>query len=264
MTTPIVTTRVGGRGRWRATARAVASGRGDRDRMPARRTRQRGTPAASTARPARPTCLLLLPDVGDTGAGPRRTANRTGRRRIVIGMVLLSLLAAVGCGHADRAADASAARQPTASSGRSAGSSPSVPLVLPGSDERARILADYRRFWAIAVTVSRRAPDSWRSTMSAVAAEPLLSELLDGIAEQYRKGLVDYGAVVPRPRVVQASADRASVLDCQDASKSGALDIKTGIVKAAGSARTPMTCVLTRGVDGRWRVSEAMLLDGTC
>jgi hypothetical protein len=179
-------------------------------------------------------------------------------------MVLLVLLAVVGCGHADRAADASAARPPTAASDGSPGSSPSGQRPLPGSGEPGRILADYRRFWAIAVTVSRRPPDSWRSTMAAIAAEPLLSLLLDGIAEQSRKGLVDYGTVVPHARVVQASADRASVVDCQDASKSGTLDLETGIVKTAGSARTPMTCVLTRGADGRWRVSEARLLDGTC
>jgi hypothetical protein len=100
--------------------------------------------------------------------------------------------------------------------------------------------------------------------MSAIAVEPLLSHLVDGITEQHRKGLLDYGAVVPHPRIVQASAGRASIVDCQDASRSGTVDVQTGVVQSVGSARTPMASVLTRGADGRWRLSEARLLDGSC
>lgn len=114
------------------------------------------------------------------------------------------------------------------------------------------------------MTVSRQPPDSWRRSLTAVAAEPLLSELLDGLTEQHRKGLLDYGSITVNPRIVRAEGQRVSIVDCQDASRSGTLDPDTGIAKGVGSARTPVAAVLDRGADGRWRLTEARYLEGSC
>jgi hypothetical protein len=140
--------------------------------------------------------------------------------------------------------------------------SPLGPLLEP--DERDRILEAYRRFWPLAADASRRPPSSWRQTLAAVVTEPLLSELLDGLAEQRRHGLVDYGTVVLHPRIVQYDAGRASIVDCQDASQSGTLDVDTGVAKTVGSAHTAITVVLARGSDRRWRLSAARQLDTAC
>ena len=126
------------------------------------------------------------------------------------------------------------------------------------------MLANYRQFWAVVTTASQTPPSSWRHALSAVSTEPLLSQLLDGLIEQTRKGLVDYGTITVHPRIVRADARHASIVDCQDASKSGTLDTDTGVAKTVGSARTPFTAVLIRGADGRWRLSEGRLLGDSC
>lgn len=125
-------------------------------------------------------------------------------------------------------------------------------------------MADYKRFWRVTTTVSQQPPTSWRRTLATVAVEPLLSEMLDLLTEQHRKGLIDYGTITVNPRIVRTAGRKVSIIDCQDASKSGTLDIDTGVPKTVGSARTPFAGVLTVGKDGRWRLSEARLLPGTC
>jgi len=135
---------------------------------------------------------------------------------------------------------------------------------MPTGDERPLIVAAYQRFWTVAATVSRQPPEAWRETLAEVSAEPLLSQLVEGLAEQRAKGLTDYGTVVPRPRLARTEAGQASIVDCQDASRSGTLDIHTGLVESTGNARTPLAAVLERGRDGRWRLTEARYLDGSC
>lgn len=187
---------------------------------------------------------------------------RPARRHVLRALAVVTLLGVAGCQSAGEPR-AIPSKQSTAD--RHVSTSPPVALPPPSDTrESTRILAAYRHFWSLAPTVSRQPPESWRTTLSRVATEPLLSQLLDGITEQYRKGLADYGTVRPRPRVVRVSSDRASVVDCQDASQSGTLDTETGIVKNVGSSRTSLASVLVRGPDDRWRMSEARLLEGSC
>jgi hypothetical protein len=100
--------------------------------------------------------------------------------------------------------------------------------------------------------------------LAAVAAEPLLSRVLNGLDAQLTRGIRQYGLVKPRPRVVGLTARSASVVDCQDASGSGVLDVDTGLPRSRGADRTPVSAALVRGADGVWRVSEARYLDGPC
>ncbi len=122
----------------------------------------------------------------------------------------------------------------------------------------------YRQFWVVASTVGQLPPDRWRATLAAVAADPLLSQLLDGLAEQRARGTVQYGTVVPRPTVVELRPTRASIIDCQDASRSGEVDPATGVVRTVGAARTPVAAVVQRDTAGRWRVTDARYLPGQC
>jgi hypothetical protein len=129
---------------------------------------------------------------------------------------------------------------------------------------RPAVDAAYRRFWDIAQTLDQHPEDQWRALLSQVAAEPVLTRILDGLQSRTRAGYRQFGVVVPRAVVVDLSGDRASVLDCQDASRSGEIDTATGLVATVGRPRTPVSASLVRGGDGRWRVSEARYLDGDC
>ena len=60
------------------------------------------------------------------------------------------------------------------------------------------------------------------------------------------------------------TADRASILDCQDASRSGEINRDTCIIQKAGSAHTAVAAVLRRDVHGTWRVTEARYLPDPC
>ena len=60
------------------------------------------------------------------------------------------------------------------------------------------------------------------------------------------------------------AGDRASVIDCQDASRSGEVDRSTGQVQRIGFARTPVAATLHRDSHGRWRVTQARYLAGPC
>lgn len=122
----------------------------------------------------------------------------------------------------------------------------------------------YRKFWTVAQAVDRQPPARWRPILATVAGEPLLDDLLDNLASNRDHGTVQYGTVTPRATVAQLLADRASVVDCQDASGSGEVDRETGAIQRIGAARTSVTAVLQRGADGVWRVTEARYRPDPC
>jgi len=174
----------------------------------------------------------------------------------------LCLLAAACFGGPDRApADrgSPAAIPTTPSPGPTAG--------IGGPDPQSAVAVEraYQQFWVTAQTVDRQPPERWREVLSAVAAEPLLDQLLDGLAGQRKKGVVMYGTVTPRPTIAQIAGGRATVMDCQDASRSGELDGATGAIQRVGTARTPFAAVLRYDAQTRrWLVTEARYLPEPC
>jgi hypothetical protein len=126
------------------------------------------------------------------------------------------------------------------------------------------VLAAYDRFWLVASTVDSEPEWRWPALLAAVAADPLLPRLLAGMRGQAAAGIRQFGTVVTRPTVVRLVGARASVVDCQDASRSGVADARTGLPSSVGSPRTPVSAVLARDRRGVWRVSEARYLEGPC
>jgi hypothetical protein len=122
----------------------------------------------------------------------------------------------------------------------------------------------YRQFWAVAITVDSRPVRDWRPALADVAAEPLLTRIYDGLRALRAAGRRQYGSVVVHLRVLEVRSRRASVVDCQDASRTGELDLQTGVPRTVGSASTPVAAALVRGRDSQWRVCEARYLEGTC
>lgn len=133
-----------------------------------------------------------------------------------------------------------------------------------GTASAAAVLDAYRRFWAVAAGVGRQPETEWRPRLELVTTDPFLSALLKGLAEQQRRGVVDFGTVQLRPTVAALTPTRASILDCQDASRTGEVDRDTGEVTSVGSSRTAFTATLTRDPAGRWRVAQARYLPDPC
>ena len=88
------------------------------------------------------------------------------------------------------------------------------------------------------ITSTRSAPACGSATPVSAAAEPLLPRLLAGMRGQAAAGVRQFGTVVTRPTVVRLVGDRASVVDCQDASRSGVVYARTGLPNSVGSPRT--------------------------
>ncbi|HYT10395.1 MAG TPA: hypothetical protein VEL73_07010 [Mycobacteriales bacterium] len=124
--------------------------------------------------------------------------------------------------------------------------------------------AAYRRFWAVATTVERQPPRRWRAALATVAIDPFLTRLLEGFRAQRARGLRQYGTVSSRPTVVDLSTDRASIVDCQDASRSGEADLDSGLPRTVGAPRTPFAATLVRGSGRVWRLADARYLAGSC
>lgn len=152
---------------------------------------------------------------------------------------------------------------PSATATSDAAPSPAATGRLEGVTEVA-VLNAYRRFWTVASEVGREPASRRRIRLEPVATDPFLSELLDGLAEQQNRGAVDFGAVQLRPTIATLTPTRASVLDCQDASRSGEADRATGAVLSVGSSRTAFTATLTRDAAGRWKVTHARYLRDPC
>ncbi len=205
--------------------------------LPARRPHDRrpspDNPTVSTAPP-----ITGRADPAVAGRSRPRQVRPGGRahRCAPVPAVLLAVgLLLSACGTAR-----SAGRPTAPPSGGPPRASTPAPLGGPAASAgtSAAVEAAYRRFWAVADDIDSRPPDLWRSILATVAADPLLSRLVDGLLAQRAAGRRQYGQVVPHPTVVGLTNRAASVLDCQDASRSGEADADCGLPATVGSLRT--------------------------
>ncbi len=102
--------------------------------------------------------------------------------------------------------------------------------------------------------------------LAPYVAEPYLGHLLAGMARYRVRNETAWGHVVPHITEVTVNGGGALVRDCQDDSHAGLADSRTGAVlpHSAGSAQTNIVATLTRGSDGRWRMTALEQLDAPC
>lgn len=182
-----------------------------------------------------------------------------GVQGCVAGLALaVSLTAVSGCDGATGGDDVAASTVPGRTPEQSDQSSPS------STDQRAAVEAAYRRFWSVSWDVDKQPPARWRSLLASVSVDPELTRLYAGTRAQQAAGIRLYGRVVPRPSAGRLVGSRADLSDCQDASKAGQADARSGARKTVGVARTPVTASLVRGSDGVWRVSDIRYTGGSC
>ncbi|KAA9159426.1 hypothetical protein FPZ12_020180 [Amycolatopsis acidicola] len=180
----------------------------------------------------------------------------TGRwsRSIIVAAILLPPLAACSSG---TGSDPAPSSQPNLSA-PSQSTSPSV------QNEQAAIEDAYTSFWTHALHTSDQPEDRWHDSMAEVAVDPQLTTTLNAMQQQKQSGVKVYGDVTARIASVQVTGASAKVTDCQDASRTGQADAKTGDPKTVGVERNPVSADLVRGTDGRWKVSQVTFPGGTC
>jgi hypothetical protein len=168
--------------------------------------------------------------------------SRSRATSVLVGSALVLLLS--GC-----AGEATSAPTPS-----SAGS-PSATAAPTPVDETAELLAQYRKFWASLTPVSRLPAAERRSVMAELAVDPALKSILFGMTQADSKGQVFYGADVPRPTVrINPDATTALVDDCQDSSRAGILDKRTGDRVTVGVARNHVSVTMKKQPGGLWKV----------
>jgi hypothetical protein len=161
-----------------------------------------------------------------------------------VGLLLVLLASACGGGHHD-------ATLPTvpASSAPAASASPT-------SAEDA-IRQSYTQYWAVLPQAEHADSESWRrQLLSTYAIDPQLSTALRGIDDLHGRDLTSSGYVVVHIKKVQAGASTATVWDCQDATKALIRKRSTGKAVSRGVSHDYVRATLSRGSDGRWRISK--------
>lgn len=184
-----------------------------------------------------------------------------GGRRVGVTLVLVALVITVcnGCSSVRGAA--------AASPGPSPSSVPGSPVVSPSAaatSEQAAVGRAYAQFWAVSWPLDRLPQAQWQAVMNPVAVDPELSVLLEATRIQQDNGITLYGQVVARVTSIEINNNQATLVDCQDASKAGQMELNNGKIRTVGVARSPITADLVRGSDSAWRVSRITYTGGTC
>jgi hypothetical protein len=122
----------------------------------------------------------------------------------------------------------------------------------------------FMHFWSVSNGVIQERDGAWRLELAVVAVEPQLSQMVDNLNSLKSRGIAVYGTTVEYVTKVDVDGDTATVTDCQDASQSGQLDIKTGERTTVGVPRNPVTGRMQRDEKGDWRVAEISFPGGTC
>lgn len=140
----------------------------------------------------------------------------------------------------------------------------SATITTQQRSERDAVIDAYKEFWPQLTKASAQPEAEWPAVLAEVATDPQLSRSLAGIRQLRAQSRTIYGSVSERVSVVDVSGNKATLKDCQDASRSGQADATTGDPKTAGVERNPVTATLVRGADKGWRVSEILYPGGTC
>ena len=153
---------------------------------------------------------------------------------------------------------------PTSSPTLSAPQVSSVPSTS-GQDQRQAVEAAYTQFWPRSLAIPNTPEDSWRDALAAIAVDPQLSKTLAAMHRNKQVGVKPYGDVTTRISRVDVRGDQATVIDCQDGSRSGQADAATGERKTVGSPQIPIHARLIRdAASGQWKVAQLDYPGGQC
>jgi hypothetical protein len=172
---------------------------------------------------------------------------RTSTAPVVVGSVGVTLVLLLGgCSNGDRDVSLPSTAPPGAPSAS----------VSPTSVEDA-VKQSYTQYWKVLPQAEHADSESRRRQLLVqYSTEPQLSTALRGINDLHAKDLTSSGYVVVHIKKVQVNGDKATVEDCQDATKALIRKRSTGQVISRGVPNDRIRATLKRGSDGRWRISR--------
>jgi hypothetical protein len=126
----------------------------------------------------------------------------------------------------------------------------------PGSAEDA-IKQSYTRYWAVLPEAEHADSETHRrQLLSDYSTDPQLTIALQGIDDLHGKDLTSSGYVIVHIEKLQIGGATAMVWDCQDATKALIRKRSTGKIISRGVPNDHLQATLSRGSDGRWRISK--------
>lgn len=100
-------------------------------------------------------------------------------------------------------------------------------------------------------------PEEQRSQkLSLYMTEPQLSKVINRIKEMKGDDITSYGKLNPHVQSIQVNDRHAVIQDCQDSSYAGIMNSRTGEKLNRGIENESVTAYLSKGADGRWRVTK--------
>lgn len=155
---------------------------------------------------------------------------------------------------------------PTSLPARVSPASPTASASVATTPPAQQVTGAYTTFSELGGIAERSTPAQARAMLAPYVAEPYLDHLLAAVATYRARNKEAWGHVVPHITQVTVNGDGALVRDCQDDSHAALADSRSGTVlpHSAGSTRTNIVATLTRGSDGRWRLTALEQLDTPC
>jgi hypothetical protein len=126
------------------------------------------------------------------------------------------------------------------------------------------VLAVYRNLYPAGQRAEKTSPEERKAILESVATQPLLDRMLRGIAALRTTGRVTWGSPVIHASDIEIKGDRATLRDCQDGTKSGQANDKTGERLTHGKGGTHLVATLRKGKDGAWRVAKVEQVKEPC
>jgi hypothetical protein len=159
--------------------------------------------------------------------------------------------------------DSDASSLPTSAPSGPDGQSSRPATPSAAADEQA-MLGQYQQFWQVSGSPLNDVPvNQLRETLSPYAVDPQLSILVGNVESQRAKDIGTYGDVTVRPAVVSMDGATAKIRDCQDTSKSGQLELKSGRKLTVG-VNGSLVNVTMRLVGQTWKVSVVDFASQRC
>jgi hypothetical protein len=194
----------------------------------------------ASPRPAHPRQAAAL------AAATVRVLMPAARRTPVAVIAVVAVAACSSQGAAKLPPKSSPPRAPASSPASSAGSAADA------------VAASYTAYFPVSKAAEAAGPSRARTMLAPYAAEPYLGHVLSQMAAYRARYEVPWGYVVPHLTQIDVRGALAQVHDCQNASHAALADSRTGRVISGtrGSARTSLIATLSRGHDGRWRLTS--------
>jgi hypothetical protein len=127
--------------------------------------------------------------------------------------------------------------------------------LSPGATAEAVVLEQYRGFFLGLPEASRLGEERQLAWLRSYLVNPALGEVARTLAAQRARGKVLYGKPLLRPDPVVIRGSVATIRDCQDSSRAGVADAKTGHKDTVGVPRTLVVTTLKRA-GGDWKISS--------